>query len=156
MRMLGCLGKSALTLMMLAVALVLIAGNLPEDAPWTPWTPWFAGVLLPALLLAWVGLTVRWFLQARAGSRAPATPRLQIELPSRSDLPRWVVKLALLVILCIAAVFGILVILHSAGVSVPVMVGAIVGPGIAVLWHRRRTRAGRPLGEGQQRLVGSM
>ncbi|MGH3913149.1 MAG: hypothetical protein ACRDTC_07035, partial [Pseudonocardiaceae bacterium] len=54
-----------------------------------------------------------------------------------------------LAVLCVPVILGFVVMLYQNGVSTSVLIGAIVGPLIGVLVHRRHLRKGCLPGSGQ-------
>ncbi|MGH4015738.1 MAG: hypothetical protein ACRDSL_17800 [Pseudonocardiaceae bacterium] len=131
--------KSVTTFVVLAVIVLLVGAALPDS----PGAMRFLGVLAFVSALAWVALTIWWFLRLRSRRRRPARELRTIETPG----PRWL-RMGVAV-LCVPVVLGFLAILYKNGVSGPVLIGAIVGPAIGVLVHRRHLRRRSQLGGGQ-------
>lgn len=130
MCILGCIVKSVVTFVALVVIVLLLSAALPDSREAVR----FVGALAIVFALAWITLTIRWFLRLRPPRRRPAREHRTLEMPG----PRWV--RILVAVLCIPLLLGFVVILYQNGLSIPVLIGAIVGPAIAVLFHRRRLR----------------
>lgn len=139
MRILGCIVKSVMTFVVLAVIVLLLSASLPDSRGAIR----FLGTLAVVLALAWVTLTIWWFLRLRAPRRRPARAPRTIEMPG----PRWV--RILVAVLCVPVMLGFVAILYQNGLSATVLIGAIVGPAIAVLLNRRHLRKPSLPGGGQ-------
>ncbi|MGH3912305.1 MAG: DUF4153 domain-containing protein [Pseudonocardiaceae bacterium] len=132
MRILGCIVKSVMTLAALAVIAILLGAALPDS----PAATRLVGTLAMVFALGWITLTIWWLLRLR-----PPRPKPRRELrTSPAPVSRWI-RIPLTV-LCVPVILGFVVMLYQNGLSDTVLIGAIVGPTIAVLVHRRHLRKG--------------
>ncbi|MGH4016262.1 MAG: hypothetical protein ACRDSL_20530 [Pseudonocardiaceae bacterium] len=60
----------------------------------------------------------------------------------RRRVPGWL--RLVLAIGCLPILIGVMMILARTGVSGPVLIGGLVGPLAAAVWHHRRTRRSTP------------
>lgn len=128
MRILGCIVKSVTTFVCLAVIVVLAGATLPHS----PGATRFLGVLAIISALAWVTLTGWWLLRLRPPRHRPQQELRTLQIPG----PR--IGLA---VLCVPVVLGVMAVLAQTGISVPVLVRAIISVAFGVLLHRRRLRS---------------
>lgn len=139
MRILGCIVKSVTTFVALVVIVILLNAALSDS----PAATRFVGGLAMVFALGWVTLTVWWLLRLRGLRSRPAREPRTIQTP----VPRWMT--ILLAVLCVPVILGFLAMLYQNGLSTTALIGAIVGPAIAVLFHRRHLHKGSLPGGGQ-------
>ncbi|MGH3912101.1 MAG: hypothetical protein ACRDTC_01615, partial [Pseudonocardiaceae bacterium] len=110
MRILGCIVKSVLTLVALAVMVILVSAALPDS----PVAVRFLGTLVIVFALGWIMLTIWWLLRLR-----PPRPQYARELRTiPTSVPRWIrIPLA---VLCVPVILGFVVMLYQNGVSTSV------------------------------------